>query len=85
MREEEEKLARILIGFSCLIFFYFYNMPSFYCCHKKEMFKCVCKHTMREKKKRKTRVDYCLVRMFDERERKEKNDIEEEEIQSTLD
>jgi hypothetical protein len=77
MREEEEKLAQILIGFSCLIFFlYFYNMPSFYCCHKKEMFKCVCKHTMREKKKRKTRVDYCLVRMFDERERKEKNDIE---------
>lgn len=59
-------------------------MPSFYCCHKKEMFKYIGKHTMREKKK-KARVDYCLVRMFDERRRKEKNDIEEEEIQSTLD
>ncbi len=48
------------------------------------MFKYIGKHTMREKKK-KARVDYCLVRMFDERRRKEKNDIEEEEIQSTLD
>jgi hypothetical protein len=36
-------------------------------------------------RKEKRRVTYYLARMFDERRRKEKNDIENEEIQSTLD
>ena len=53
----------------------------FYCCHKKERFKCVGKHRIRKREREKSWVDYCLVRMFDERGRKEKK----REIQSTLD
>ncbi len=55
------------------------NMSSFYCCHKKEMFKCICKHTMRKKSEKKIREGYyqsgCL---FDEQPREERNGVDRE-------